>query len=149
MKNRLRKTFATIAPYLILFSMFILVESCRKRMFDEPPAYGTDPDMTATYTIAELKAMYQGSPVHLPDDMIIDGIVTADDRSGNFYKTIVIQDSTAGISIRVDANSLFNDYPIGRHIYIRCGGLYLGAYANLIQIGAGLDASNPPDPSLS
>jgi len=54
--------------------------------------------------------------------------VTADDRSGNFYKQIVIQDSTAAINISVSNTYLYNDYPIGRKVYIKLKGLYLIFY---------------------
>jgi len=70
-----------------------------------------------------------------------NGIVTADDRSGNFYKQIVIQDSTAGLTVLIDNNSLFNEYPVGRKIYIKLKGLYMSKYAATPQLGYLPDAT--------
>ena len=74
-----------------------VVSSCNKK-FDEPPL-GTDPNITANLTIKDLKAMYSsiGNFQKVNDDKVISGIVIADDRSGNFYKQIIIQDETGGI----------------------------------------------------
>lgn len=141
-----RKSFLLIIMTAIAAGTFT---SCVKDKFDAPPTDGPFPDITANTTIADLKAGYLGAITEITDDIIIEGVVIADDKSGNFYKTIVIQDATAGISIRVDRVNSFNDYPIGRKIYIKCKGLYMGAYRNLIQLGGGIDNSDPTDPSIS
>lgn len=131
-----------------LFFSVVITTSCVKDKFDEPPTDGPFPDVEATHTIRQLKDLYTGSVVKIEEDIIIEGVVVADDRSGNFYKTIVIQDGTAGISIRIDRVNFFTDFPVGRKVYIKCNGLYLGAYRNLIQLGGGVDLSDPTDPSI-
>jgi hypothetical protein len=65
-----------------------------------------------------------------------------DDRTGNYYKTIVIQDSTGGIEIKFSNGYLYNRYPVGRKIYIRCKGLMLTDYNNLIQMVGGTVEEN-------
>lgn len=124
---------------LIAFLLLAGASSCVKDKFDAPPTGGQDPDLKANIRIDSLKAKYQGTPVQIFEDLVIVGVVTADDKSGNLYKTLVIQDSTAGIALKLDGTSLFNDYPIGRRLFIKLKGLYLGAYANLIQIGGYVD----------
>lgn len=126
----------------------LLTTGCVKDKYDEPPVDGPFPDIEANMTIQQLKTMYTGAVVEITDDVIIEGVVIADDRSGNFYKTIVIQDGTAGISIRIDRVNFFNDYPIGRKVFVKCKGLYMGAFRNLIQLGGGVDLSDPVDPSI-
>jgi hypothetical protein len=134
---------------LIAFLLTAVIStSCVKDKFDEPPTDGPFPDLEVTHTIRQLKELYTGSVIKLEEDIIIEGIVVADDRSGNFYKTIVLQDGTAGISIRIDRVNFFTDYPIGRKVYVKCNGLYLGAFRNLIQLGGGVDLSDPTDPSI-
>src|SRR6476620_10036510 len=121
------------------------VFSCNKK-FDEPPAY-VAPNITADLTISDLKAMHiTGHLEQITVDKTISGIVIADDRSGQFYKTIVIQDSTGGISVKLDGYDLYTNYPIGRMIFIKVKGLYLGDYNKLVEIGAGIDNSgSSPD----
>lgn len=131
---------------VLLAVLIVAISSCVKQDFDAPPdSSQIDPGLVANTTIAQLRALYtSGAPVLITDDKIIAGIVIADDRSGNFYKQIIIQDATAGILINIDATSLYNDYPVGRKVYVKCKGLYIGAYSSMVQLGAGIDASNSP-----
>jgi hypothetical protein len=112
-----------------------LVTSCIPDDHDLPPTTGADPNILVTSTIAQLKAMYSGTALQLHDSIVIAGLVIADDQSGNFYKSIVIQDASAGILIRMDASNLYQTYPVGRRVFIKCGGLWMGEYNGLIQLG--------------
>jgi len=115
----------------------VTLSACLKKDFDTPPNESSyDPQLTVTHSIADLKSMPQGE---ITDDVVIYGIVNMDDRSGNYYKKITIQDSTGGIEVEIDQTNLYTDYPVGRKIYIKCKGLYLGAYNELPQLGAAPD----------
>jgi Family of unknown function (DUF5689)/Domain of unknown function (DUF5017) len=131
----------SISVLLLTLGIAIIGTSCKKK-FDEPPVYVT-PTVTANATIKQVKALLlaSGDITKISDDLIIRGIVTADDKSGNYYKTIVIQDATGAIAVLLDGTNLFNNYPIGREVFIKCKDLYLGDYNRLIQIGGGIDAS--------
>lgn len=133
--------------FLVFIPLITGLTNCHKQ-FDEPPEY-TGPSIKANISIAELKRS------HLPnnyekilDDLIIEVVVIANDQTDNFYKSIVIQDSTAGITIRLDGYSLFNIYPIGRKLFIRLKGLWMGDYAGMVQLGAGVNRSDPQFPEL-
>ena len=88
-------------------------------------------------TIKQLKTLMpsSGSPKLIDSNWTIYGIVTADDRSGNFYKQINIEDSTGGITILINQNSLYTKYPVGRKVYVKLKGLYYGFYGGLPQLG--------------
>ncbi|MCB9034622.1 MAG: choice-of-anchor J domain-containing protein [Chitinophagales bacterium] len=135
--------------YLMMLLAFLSVSitACQKDNFDEPNVTIEDPNLPVTHTIAELKALYTtlGSPLELTDDIIIQGVVIADDETGNFYKQIIIDDGTAGIAISIDANNLYTTYPVGRKIYVKCKGLYLGDYNGLIQLGGGINQDDPTE----
>lgn len=135
---------------LLFLAVSATVFSSCKKAFDAPPADGQDPDITATNTIADLKALHLvGDPYQLiTDDMIIEAVVIADDKSGNFYKTIVVQDASAGISIRIEQADLYTQYPVGRKLFINCKGLYIGDYNGLYQLGGALDMTDPANPAL-
>jgi hypothetical protein len=116
--------------------------------FDEPPEY-TGPRVKANISITEIKRLHIPNNFEkITEDLIIEGVVIANDKTDNFYKSIVIQDSTAGITVRLDGFSLFNIYPIGRKIFIRLKGLWLGDYGGMIQLGAGVNRSDPQFPEL-
>jgi DNA/RNA endonuclease YhcR with UshA esterase domain len=129
--------------YLFLLLVFTTgISSCVKEEFDAPPTGCEDPALSSNISIKDLKQNYfvSGAATQITDDLIINGIVIADDRSGNYYKTIVIQDESAGIAIRLDMSDYYTRFPVGRRVFVKLKGLYIGAYNNLIQIGA-----NDPD----
>ena len=104
-----------------------LFTSCVKKEYDQPETANLDPSLTVTNTLKTLQDSAIGAaPRLITTDVIVAGVVIADDKSGNFYKEIVIQDSTAGFSIQVDQSNFNTDYPIGRRIFIKCNGLYVG-----------------------
>lgn len=135
--------------YFFLIALLFIVSSTNcERGFDEPPEY-SGPRIKANISITEIKRLHITNNFEkINEDLIIEGIVTANDRTDNFYKSIVIQDSTAGITVRLDGFSLFNIYPIGRKLFIRLKGLWLGDYGGMVQLGAGVNRSNPQFPEL-
>jgi len=131
-----------IALGILLLSAFSLT-SCLKKEYDAPPDLtGYDPMLPVTHNLAQLKALNGlfspsngGDTTYIGQDIVISGIVTANDRTGNFYKQLVIQDDTSAIMLLIDANNLYNDYPVGRKVYVKCKGLWLGYDGGLPVLG--------------
>lgn len=115
------------------------LNSCKKDNFDEPPTETVDPNIPVTHTIRQLKDLFGGSSLKLTDDIVISGIVVANDKSGNIFNQIIIDDGTAGISVAIDQNALFGEFPVGRKVYVKCKDLYLAASNNLLGIYGALD----------
>lgn len=113
----------------------VTFSACKKN-FDNPPA-AADPAIVANTSIKDLKALHTGAGAYdiITSDLIISGIVVADDKSGNLYKQIYIQDSTGGLQVLLDANSLYGTYPVGRKIFIRCKDLCISDYNNTMELG--------------
>jgi hypothetical protein len=145
----MNKFFKSVLPALLLLTGLATINSSCDKEFDQPPVY-VPPSITANTSIKQLKALLvtSGVPVQVTTDIIIRGIVIGDDKSGNLYKNLVIQDETAGILIRMDGTNLFTSYPVGTELFVKCRGLYLGDYNRLIQLGGGLDNSSTP-PSVT
>ena len=129
----MKKTFTTALVSLSLLSV-LSWSGCVKLEFDEPPATEFC-NWVATNTIAELKALYAGVPLVIQESMILEGVVVADDSSGNFYRALIVQDQTAGIEVRFAVSDLYNDYPMGRQVFIQCKGLTLSNYNGVLQLG--------------
>lgn len=120
---------------------------CNKK-FDEPPVY-QGPDIHSNTGIRELRNRHTaGNFEYLTEDQVIEGIVVADDSRDNFYKSVVIQDSTGGITIRLDGFGLYTDFPVGRRLAVKLKGLWMGDYAGMLQLGAGVDRSVPAYPEI-
>ena len=134
------KTFALLA----VVTVSVLSTSCRKKdSFDDTaPSTNVDPNLTINITIDSLKTLLTGSaPQYIYDDLICAGIVVADDRSGNFYKEMVIQDATGGISIMLDQNYFYTNYFIGRRVFVKLKGLFIGNVDGTIKLGGLVNSS--------
>ena len=105
----------------ILFFAFLIISlpGCVDLEFDEPPVLGDDPGLTATEDIAGLKALYAGTLTPITEDIIVKGIVVADDRGGNFFRSFILQDETGGIEVLINLTSAYNFYPVGREVYVK------------------------------
>lgn len=90
---------------------------------------------TPNKTIAELKALCTSNLVSINQDVVIQGIVSANDESGNLYKQLFLQDGTGGIEFKVDISGMYQEFPVGTKITINCNGLYLGKYGGVVQLG--------------
>ena len=111
--NKFLKLPVTIA---LLFVVLVTAVSCKKS-FDQPPSY-IDPNLVANKSIAALKAMHaSGGYEAINTDIIISGTVIADDKSGNLYKELYIQDATGGIAIEMDGTNLYTQFPVGRKVF--------------------------------
>lgn len=129
-----------INPALLFMLTAVLAVSC-KRTFSDPPPAGA-PDIVSNISIKDIKARYtSGAPVLIADDAVIEGVVSCDDRSGNYYQQIALQDSTGGVLLRLAGNNLFNNYPVGRKLFVKLKGLYLGQYNGTLQFGGGVDSA--------
>lgn len=107
---------------------------------NEPDMYEiVNMDKDVNMSIADFKALYEtegkNKPIKISKDIVIKGQVTTDDSQGNIYKSLYIQDETAAIELKIGKNGLYNDYKLGQWIYVRCDGLTLGAYNDVVQLG--------------
>lgn len=122
--------------YVLIVS--ILAVSCT-RDFDAPPF--TEPTYTGptnNITIADFKKFYASAtttPTVMDSAWIIRATVVGNDVSGNIYKQMYIQDSTGGIVVGIDQNSIYTNYKAGQEIYLNLQGLAVLTYGGEIQIG--------------
>ncbi len=133
MKNNFSNLSAFAAGLLATIALF----SCVKHDIIEPPIGGeVVTNIVANATIKELIDAHQSGVFDsIKVDKIIKGVVTADDRSGNFYKELYIQDATGGIQLLLDQSNLYAEYPVGREVFVKLNGLIVGDYQGVPQIG--------------
>ncbi len=130
-------------------SFFLLGAFCNcEKIWDAPPLY-TGPSVKSNMSIKSILRL------HIPNnfekisaDYFIEGTITANDKEDNFYKSIIIQDSTAAITLKLDGYNLFAKFPVGQKIVVALNGLWLSDYAGMIQLGVGVDRTEPVSPSL-
>lgn len=117
----------------LLLALLLAAAACHDGGFplpDEPAGEA------ATTTIAELRRLHTGGSVTVEGDISVSGRITADDRSGNFYRTLVLEDEDAGMEIRAAVDRLHVDFPVGCRVTLRLRGLALGSSCGVLQAGA-------------
>ena len=121
--------------YIVLLALLVGTGACMDLNFDEPPVTGL-PDVMANTSIEDLKALHTvgEEDQRIDADIVIGGIVIADDRSGNLQERIIFQDETGGIVLRLKSVGLYNTFPVGRQVFVRARGLYLGDDQGVIEL---------------
>jgi hypothetical protein len=119
---------------ILLVTAFAVFYGCIKKDIDSTP-YVPHVTFNSNKSIKSLIAGYEGGVDTIKEDWVIKGVITANDESGNFYKTLYLQDDSAAINIQIDRTSMFNEFKVGQVVYIKLQGLCLGNYGGMIQIG--------------
>ena len=95
-------------------------------------------------SISSLLDLYTGQPTLIESDIVVKGYVTSSDRTGNFYKEFYMQDApenpTAAIGVVLNQVDSYNQFNMGREVYIRLKDLYLGENSSeVLTIGGVID----------
>ena len=137
----MKKIYTAILTAMVLFSGCEEFQPVFTGKYPDPQEQYiyTDKDFSAGFTtIADLKDMYKANgnkAFVVQKNCVIKGQVTTSDQVGNLYKSLYIQDETAGIEIKIGKNGLYNEYKLGQWIYVDCTGLTVGDYNGMINVG--------------
>lgn len=139
--NRIKLLFLTVSSLLI-------VNSCvQDDEWSLPPA-GCEDNWVANLTMEDLYTMVEADAdrvISFEDDQIIEGYVVSSDSTGNFFKTVSIQNSltnpTKGLQVEMDRTNLFNNFPLGSKIKINLKGLDVGFDRGMLKVGEIFEAN--------
>lgn len=137
----MKKIFTAILTAAVLFTACEEFQPVFTGKYPDPQEQKiyTEADFPAGFTtISDLKDMYKANgnkPFVVQKTIFIKGQVTTSDQVGNLYKSLYIQDETAGIEIKIGKNGLYNEYKLGQWLYIDCTGLTVGDYNGMINVG--------------
>lgn len=117
--------------YLAILAVASLT-SCEKEWnapeLSEPKYTGPE----ANITVAELKSKYaaanENGPAFIDVDYILRATVTANDRGGNIYKSLYVEDETGAIYFSVDHNGMYTSLHVGQVVYFNLHGLSFSTY---------------------
>ncbi len=85
----------------------------------------------AVMTIAEVRDHYNGEPVEFTGDAMLFATVVMDEHTGNIYRSLIVQDETGGIDLRLTTPSQFS---IGDSLRISLDGAVLDAFEQMLQL---------------
>ena len=142
--------------YLMMAGLLTLT-SCMddwdKPNTDNYSVTSTAPIGEPTTTINELKETYastfkqNNAFIKIEDDVILEGVIVANDEGGNLYQTLVLaqvsNDPTLGtyvdpcscIQLAVKNTCLYPYFQIGQMVRVNINGLYIGCYSKMPKIG--------------
>lgn len=139
--------------YLIILLAGLLTTSCMNDYEADnisTDKFTADSIGEANTTITALRKKYSSiisnsSYTCINEDLIVEGIVTGNDITGNLYQVIVIQPtkedgtvdtSVPGINVGIKGIScIYNIFPVGQVIRINLKGLFIGGYGKCAKIG--------------
>lgn len=94
-------------------------------------------------TVSEIKQMYNNALTVINGNFVLKAKVTANDKSGNLFKYIYVEDPTGGIRINIDKQNLFGDsrFIVGKEVYIKLNQLVIGSVSGELQLGQAFNNS--------
>ena len=134
-------TRVKVFEFIFIVFMALNFSSCVEDGEFELPILGAEKQYTNLKSLTEIASLYQGSLVEIKEEITTSGYVVSNDRAGNFFKSLFIQDKpenpTIGFEIKINETNLHARYAVGRKIFIKMKDLFLnknkdGSY----QIGA-------------
>jgi hypothetical protein len=90
----------------------------------------------AHISIADLKSRFERAPVAIEGEIYITGRVVGSDQWGAFYKTLVLEDATGGIAVRIDMENYHRTYMRGMLVKVACNSLVLSSYGGVVELSA-------------
>ena len=86
-------------------------------------------------TIATL-GEFADEGIRVEERVVVVGRVVADDASGNFYRSIVVADESAGVEVKIGGWDLAGLYPVGSQVAIYAEGLVVARVDGVLTLGA-------------
>lgn len=107
------------------------------RLDGSTPSCSFSTERKTMKTVAEVKAYFSGTLAQIPDNAYLKAQVTANDKTGNLFKYIYVEDKTGGIRVNIDMESLYADprFFVGKQVLINLKDLYVGSVNAEVQLG--------------
>lgn len=120
---------------IVFLAFAIVVCACSKYYIPEPDDHHyTGPAANATISMLEQYWQDHGNG-NITDDIIIKCVVAGNDMEGNVERQLMVQDSTGGCILCIDAPYLYRHYVIGQELYVHCRNMYVKEDEKGLQLG--------------
>lgn len=119
-----------IAAYILTLTLFI---GCHKATDEHTYPYELP---EATITIQNLRSKYVGSGgVFLGDNIVVRGNVISSDSEDNFYNSLIIDDGTGALELKIGTWNISAVYPEGLEVALTLDRLYADYQYGILQVG--------------
>ncbi len=103
------------------------IPACERDDMDSPPLN----ELEGTITVAGLRDLYTGQPLHFDSKIAVYATVTMGEASGNIYRNIFVQDETAAINVRMD---FAGEVVENERVRLSLQGTVLSSYNGMLQL---------------
>jgi hypothetical protein len=163
-KNVMNKTIKLLKLIMVLIASVAITSCVQDDDYSVPSSLGNeenaelqtllteiDNNTITPISISDLKTLYQTYEdaqsgfdydhfIQIPDGLVVKGYVSSSDATGNFYKEFYMQDTaenpTAAVGVLLNQVDSYNQFNMGREVYIRLQDMYVGYNSNeVICIG--------------
>lgn len=117
----------------LLFIFAWTVSGCYDNAGTPPPSDGSA--LLPNLSIADLVVQCGDHPYRIVQDIVIAGCVTSTDKSGNFYRSVILQDGEAAVELMAGLSDLYRIYPPGYRVSIQLRGLAICRRYGVVQVG--------------
>ena len=139
--SNIMKKNKTFTLLLVFIASLTIVSCVQDDDFSIPESLGNEENIALTallndgnvnpITISQLKDQFVfGTATQIVSDIYFKGYISSSDQTGNFYKEFYLQDDTANptAAIKVVLNQVdsYNQFNIGREVYVKLKDLYVG-----------------------
>lgn len=107
----------------------LLLAACSK-----PTSTSLSTKVTSIASLRDIATDYRS--ILIRDNLVVEGQITANDKYGEFYNTLIVDDGSAAIKIMCEFDNNEIEYPFGSRIKLYCSGLYLFYQYGSLSIGA-------------
>lgn len=153
--KKIRQNLCKCISLYIWMSILLSFPSCvNDDDFKIPDLTIMEPNLEGNViTIPALQNLFlqEGAALDLADsNLYVEGYVINSDQSGNWFEELIIQDRpsspTTGLRVLVDDSPLFTFYEVGRKVFIRLDGLYIGESNGVLTLGVTQNLEKIPAP---
>lgn len=107
--------------FFFSLSVLVSISSCLKDEFDAPPTNIAEIKEDQIISFDKLfEKLKVGTVTAIQEDVYLEALIVADDKSGNIYKNLILHDlrSEKGITMSIDENEMHALYPVGQVVYV-------------------------------
>lgn len=138
----------------VLFVFLGMLFSCIENSgYVVPDINCSESNLIQTHSIQQVKEMVGFGLREFNENMVISGFVVSSDETGNFYKSLYIQDAVenanSAIKIELDLADYYTKYPLGRKVFVQLQGLSISYVRGTIAIGKAIGGGLERIPNLS
>lgn len=89
----------------------------------------------ANIEIGGLRRLCESGYCNISSDMVCVGRITSSDREGNFYRSMVVEDVTGAVEVRLGTYNIASQYPVGTIVALRLKGTAIMVEDGVVQVG--------------